>query len=214
MTLALVDIPFEVRHHCWFCGEPCNLLFEYHAPTHASHPSLTIPACKECRDLAKSQPLTSIYECRTAVKDGLMRRYAKHLAIGLNWTKDELAQADFTCKTLQSFQRSAWFMYEVARDRINFAGWPLVLDGVPLAETLPDTRFNFDGISYSSVFAAIEHYGKVMALDKSFLSGIAAIVGKQRFGYAIRLARLHLVSDAATKRRVIRELLQDQSAAS
>jgi hypothetical protein len=105
-------------------------------------------------------------------------------------------------------------MYEVAKDRINFAGWPLVLDGVPLAQTLPDTRFSFDGINFSSVFAAIEHYGKAMALDKSFLSGIVAIIGKQRFGYAIRLARLHLVSDAATKRQVIRELLQDQSTAS
>ncbi|MFQ6370597.1 hypothetical protein [Shewanella sp. YIC-542] len=212
MPLPVIDVPFEARHHCWFCGEPCHLLFEYHAQPHAPHPALAVPACKECRELAKKQPLTSLQECRIAVKDALMRRYSKHLAIGLNWTQEELAEADFTCKTLQCFQRSAWFMYEVAKGRLNFAGWPLQLDGVALTHTQADTRFMFDGVSYSSVFAAIEHYSKAMTLDKGFLSGIVALLGKQRFAYAVRLARLHIASPAACKRQVMRELMADHCA--
>ncbi|MDF0534895.1 hypothetical protein PY479_11490 [Shewanella sp. A32] len=213
MISPQVDVPFEVRHHCWFCGEPCNLQFDYHALPHTSHPSLAVPACKECVELAKQTPLTSIYECRVAVKDALMKRYAKHLAIGLNWTEEELQQADFTCKTLQSFQRSAWFMYEVARDRVNFPGWLLVLNGVPLEDHTPETGFAFDGVNYSSLFVAIEHVSKAMALDKDFVAAIVAITGKQRFAYAIRLARLHIAADKATKRQVIRELTEDHALA-
>ncbi|MFT5023210.1 MAG: hypothetical protein ACI9O3_000807, partial [Colwellia sp.] len=27
MAHTLVDIPFEQRHQCWFCGEPSELTF-------------------------------------------------------------------------------------------------------------------------------------------------------------------------------------------
>ncbi|QSX35025.1 hypothetical protein JYB87_07345 [Shewanella avicenniae] len=208
MSGALIDIPFEFRHICWFCGEPCNQLLDY-PYRHANYRTITIPCCKECLQLAKKQLLTSYAECRVAVKDALMKRYAKHLAIGLNWTKEELEEADFTCRTLQSFQQSAWFMYEVARDRINFAGWQLSVDGVTLDVTINDTRFEFDGVQYNSVFAAIEHYCRNLALDKDFLSGLVAVVGKVRFGHAVRLARIHIVSSDKVKRAVIQELIDD-----
>ncbi|WP_417762815.1 hypothetical protein [Shewanella sp.] len=207
---VLIDIPFEHRHICWFCGEPCNQQLEYPFAV-AEYRTIDIPSCKECRLLARQQLLTSYAECRVAVKDALMKRYAKHLAIGLNWTKEELEEADFTCRTLQSFQQSAWFMYEVARDRINFAGWPISVNGVPQPISINDTEFQFDGVQYSSVFAAIEHYCRQLALDKDFLSGVVAVVGKARFGYAVRLARIHIVSNAKVKRTVIQELLDDQS---
>lgn len=210
MSSALIDIPFEQRHICWFCGEPCNQQLDYPHPV-AEHRAIAIPSCKECLVLAKKQLLTSYAECRVAVKDALMKRYAKHLAIGLNWTKEELAAADFTCRTLQSFQQSAWFMYEVARDRINFSGWPISVNGIPQPIDISDTRFEFDGVKYSSLFAAIEHYGRQLAIDKDFLSGVVAVVGKARFGHAVRLARIHIVSNAKVKRAVIQQLIDEQS---
>ncbi|KFZ36703.1 hypothetical protein HR45_14685 [Shewanella mangrovi] len=211
MSGVLIDIPFEFRHICWFCGEPCNQLLDYPLAG-ANARTIAIPSCKECRQLANKQLLTSYAECRVAVKDALMKRYAKHLAIGLNWTEEELAEADFTCRTLQSFQQSAWFMFEVARDRINFNGWQVSVDGVSLDEAINDTRFEFDGVQYSSVFSAIEQYCRHLALDRDFLSGVVAVVGKHRFGHAVRLARIHIVSSDKVKRAVIQELIDDVQA--
>lgn len=79
MPCPLVDIPFNCRHSCWFCAEPCEHVFAFRASPHAEHASLSVPACKECLTLARQHTLTSIYECRIAVKDALMKRYAKHL---------------------------------------------------------------------------------------------------------------------------------------
>lgn len=211
MPCPLVDIPFSCRHSCWFCAEPCEHVFAFRASPHAEHASLSVPACKECLTLARQHTLTSIYECRIAVKDALMKRYAKHLAIGLNWTREELEESEFSCKILGGFKRSAWFMYEVARDRINAKGWPLCIDGVPLRDETPNTGFDFDGLHYSSVFAAIEHYAKNFALDKDFLQALTAICGRDRFAFAVRLARLNIAADKRTKKQLIRELELENS---
>ncbi|MDV5389921.1 hypothetical protein HG547_09700 [Shewanella sp. DNRA4] len=211
LPITCIDIPFDKRHLCWFCGEPCKDFFEYHATPHTPHPSLAVPCCSECLKLAKQHPLTSIGDCRMAVKDALMALYAKHLAIGINWTEAELAESEFSCKVFEGFKKSAWMMYQIARDRINFPGWPILLEGVDLECQQDSTQFEFDGVSYSSLPAAIHYYSKQFCLDSAFFAELLRLVGKHRFSYALRLARIHIAAAKEMKRQVLADVKAELS---
>lgn len=209
----LIDIPFDKRHLCWFCEEPCNLSVDYYRQSHCPHPSLTLPACKECATLAKNNTLTSIWECRVAVKDGLMQTYQKDLAIGINWTEEELAESEFECMVFAGFKKSAWFMYQVARDRVNAKGWPLSLEGILLDQASDgpsQTQFEFDGLTYPSLLHAIRHYSQVMMLDKAFLQEIVSLLGRDKFSQAIKIARLNVGITQGKQEQIIAELKSEQ----
>lgn len=205
-AIPLIDIPFDQRHTCWFCGEPSNQRFEYIAHTHTPHPSLAVPACSECLRLAKQHPLSSIWDCRMAVKDALMRIYAKHLAIGINWTEEELAESEFSCKVFEGFKKSAWMMYQIARDRINAPGWPLVLEGEEIDDQGYNAGFEFDGVTFNSVNAAIQYYSTQFTLDPQFFAELVRLVGRARFNYALRLARIHIAAAKEMKRQVLQDV--------
>ncbi|WP_249555639.1 MULTISPECIES: hypothetical protein [Shewanella] len=211
LPITCIDIPFDKRHLCWFCGEPCKDFFEYHATPHTPHPSLAVPCCSECLKLAKQHPLTSIWDCRMAVKDALMALYVKHLAIGINWTEAELAESEFSCKVFEGFKKSAWMMYQIARDRINFPGWPILLEGVDLECQQDSSQFEFDGVSYSSLPAAIHYYSKQFCLDSAFFAELLRLVGKHRFSYALRLARIHIAAEKEMKRQVLADVKAELS---
>ncbi|MEZ9593682.1 hypothetical protein AB4298_03520 [Shewanella sp. 10N.261.52.F9] len=207
----LIDIPFDRRHCCWFCGEPSNQQLSYLKETYTPHSSLTVPCCKECFKLAKQHKLTSIWDCKMAVKDELMRIYEKHLAIGVNWTKQELEESEFEDKVFGGFKKSAWMMYEIARDRVNYSGWPLSLNGVLIDDYGYDASFSFDGVSYSSVSKAIQFYAKQFVLDKRFLEDVIAIVGKDRFGFAVRIAQINIAAVPELKKLVLNDLREEHA---
>ncbi|MGL4835356.1 MAG: hypothetical protein ACRCXH_13155 [Shewanella sp.] len=208
-AIPRIDIPFDKRHTCWFCGEPCDQYFDYHSQPHSPHPSLAVPSCSECGKLAKQHLLTSIWDCRMAVKDALMRIYAKHLAIGINWTQAELAESEFSCKVFEGFKQSAWMMYQIARERINAPAWPIMLDGIAIEDQGHHLSFEFDGIRYSSVQAAIDYYSSQFSVDKTFLAKLVSVVGKARFSYALRLARIHIAATKELKRHILAELQEE-----
>ena len=143
-----------------------------------------------------------------AVKDALMRLYAKHLAIGINWTEEELAESEFSCKVFEGFKKSAWMMYQIARDRINAPGWPLVLEGEEIDDQGYNAGFEFDGVTFNSVNAAIQYYSTQFTLDPQFFAELVRLVGRARFNYALRLARIH--STAAKEMKL--QILQDVEA--
>jgi hypothetical protein len=208
----LVDVPFDKRHLCWFCEEPCDRLFEYPSYSHTPHPSLSVPACRECLRLANRHRLGSIWDCRVAVKDELTRLYAKHLAIGVNWTEQELAESEFSCKVFEGFKKSAWMMFKIARDRVNARGWPLSLAGQPLDDEGMNDGFEFDGVRFGSVSAAIAHYGDNFYLDKQLLTELISLVGRARFGYAVRLCRIHIGTTAQLKRQLLQDVAAELAA--
>ena len=210
-----IDIPFDKRHTCWFCNEPSNQSFDYYRMTHTPHPSLTIPACKECHMLAKKNLLTSIWDCRDAVKDNLMHLYRKDLAIGINWTEEELEQSEFDCMIFGGFKKSAWMMYQIAQSRMNARGWPLSLEGILLdGEIAGDvsqyqTGFEFDGIVFTSLTKAISHYSQTLSLDSIFLQQLITLLGKAQFGHAVKIARLNIGITPGNQRRILDELIED-----
>ncbi|WP_448211216.1 hypothetical protein [Colwellia sp. MEBiC06753] len=193
---TLIDIPFECRHMCWFCGEPSHLYFrfphQHHIVLACPHPTLTVPSCAECQKIALSIKANSIVQVADAVKTSLIKIYRKHLAIGLNWTPETLAASGFEGGNFEGFQKSAWFMYEVAKARVNYAGWPLSLGGIFIDIDNESTSFDFDGVKYPSIELAIAHYVQVFGLNKQLLIRVLDKIGLARFSEAVRFCRLQV----------------------
>lgn len=206
---CFIEVPFQNRHQCWFCGEPAASHFTFPHQAHVifdcPHPKLTVPSCRECSDAALKAKVRSIWQVSQQVKKFLMRKYKKDLAIGLNWTREELADAGFEDGSFSGFQKSAWFMYEVAKQRVNFFGWPLILDGVEITSEGDSESFNFDGVCYPSIEEAIEYYCDNFRLDSVFFRQILAKTGPDKFAQAVRFCRLYIAATPAEKSRALHD---------
>lgn len=206
---SYIDVPFNFRHHCWFCSEPAGHSFTFPHSAHlifdCPHEVLTIPSCLECSHAANKATVRSIWQVEQSVKTYLIKKYRKDLAIGLNWTEEELANSGFEGGSFAGFQKSAWFMYQVAKDRVNFRGWPLVLNGVEIINEEVDREFCFDGVSYPNIDQAIEHYSLNFSLDSDFLRRVLAKIGLQQFAKAVRFCRLYVGATPNEKSKALRE---------
>ena len=187
-----IDVPFEMRFSCWFCGEPSKSQLQF--PRYrdefltCEHQPLSLPCCGECLVFGRELDDNSIFAARLNMKQKLMRKYHKHLAIGINWTEQELAESDMEGKAFEGFKRIAWSMYLISRDRINFPGWSVSVDGL-LIEDTSEALFSFDGVTYASLALAIEHYARVFDINSEFLGQVVQLVGPQRFAYGVKFAR-------------------------
>ena len=96
-------------------------------------------------------------------------------------------------------------MYEVAKGRVNFCGWPLVLDGIEIEKDNISDSFTFDGVAYPSIEEAIESYSENFRLDAMFLRQILAKIGQEKFAQAVRVCRLYIAATPAEKSRALRD---------
>ena len=217
---TVIDIPFSLRYTCWFCGEPSAVVVDIPPqPSDASqlrHDLLAVPTCAECQGFIGRQGLSSLAQYRQLVKQGLTRKYQKALAIGANWTEQELADSEFDGAAFAGFKRSAWQMHVIAKERLNFAGWPVCVDGIELSsDTGIDTSnddgyFEFDGTRFVNLDSAIEHYIKAFHLDSQLLPEMLQILGKDKFAYAIRLCRLHPQISSEQRRQILADVVSLQ----
>ncbi len=219
----LIDVPFHFRHVCWFCGEPSNQTL--HFPIKRKdfidclHQPIALPSCAECLSLARQYyqrkdadgAVNSIWFCREKVKQSLVKRYQKDLAIGKNWTKEELANSEFEGGNFEGFARSAWFVFEVAQQRVNFTAWPLWCNGMAIEDIQAGKSFVFDGITFSDIDQAIDFYGKSYDLHLDFFKEVIQTVGIKRFAYAIRFCRLFVGSTPIERQRALRDLLLEHT---
>lgn len=194
-SYSQIDVPFNLRHTCWFCGEPSYTFTEFPISEESiikiDHQPLAIPACKECSNVRYKNDVHSVWSLRDHIKHFLITKYAKHLGIGENWTEKELQESEFSGSLLGGFGRSAWEMYEIAKMRVSFAGWELSVDEVPLFIHDETSGFNFDGVRYLSVSACVDYYQKAAGIDRALLEGLLDIVTTERFAYALRIAQLN-----------------------
>ncbi|EGU33797.1 hypothetical protein VIBRN418_15833 [Vibrio sp. N418] len=203
-----IDIPFNCRHICWFCGEPSSrsLLFPRHASKKSQHTALSVPACSECDSIKYPSKVDSIWVLRAYLKQALITKYTKHLAIGENWTEQELLESNFSGAILGGFGQSAWQMYEIAKQRIAFEGWPLSIDDLPFY-TLDDTSgFEFNGTRYSSLNACIDFFVDATGIDKDLLTELVDIVMTKQFAYALKIAKLNKRISPARRHQIIEEI--------
>jgi len=210
-----IDIPFDVRYTCLFCGEPSNSVvnvpYSVDDINKAPHEPLSVPSCTECQSVVKKARCQSIYQYRNAVKAALTRKYQKALSIGSNWTEQELQESEFEGAAFEGFKRSAWMMYTIAKERINYSGWPLCLDGIPLIADDDAGGFKFDGTEFVSVEHAIEHYIKTFHLDAILLPELIRLLGKDKFGYAVRISRLYINISAAERTQIVADIVESQA---
>lgn len=193
---TLTETPFDKRQCCWFCGEPKQYLFGFPHKNwlvlSCTHPSIKLPSCKECYQFANQAKVDSIWQVHVHVKQQLIKHYRKDLAIGLNWTQEELENSGFEGGSFEGFQKSGWFMYEVAKGRVSYNPWPLIVDGATLECIDEKEAFYFDGMRYPSIDDAVIHYVNIFDLNINFFKQVLAIVGDKRFAYTVRYARIYI----------------------
>lgn len=222
-SVVITETPFNKRHCCWFCGEPNHgeFVFPFHEVKTNSfdynylvlscpHPTISIPSCGECRKIAKKAQVDNIWAVSVHVKKQLLKNYSKDLAIGINWTQEELATNEFEQGNFAGFAKSAWFMYEVAKGRVNYLAWPLVVNGIELKvidyEVIQVESFSFDGVLYPSLPDAIKHYATVFLLDEPYIFAVlqhisGGDINQKSFAQAVRFCRL-LVNATLNERKV------------
>lgn len=186
-----IDIPFEFRHTCWFCGEPYYESYSFMASPNYDEQKLPImvPCCQECYRFCQSIKVSGLDLLRDKVKEKLHRKYEKHLQIGANWTKEELEDSEFEGKALEGFRESAWTMFEIAKERVNYSGWPLTIDGLPVVGLTSSFQVEFNGITYTSLVQAVEQLAKAYNIPQAYLEDVVETVGRYRLAYAIRFAK-------------------------
>ncbi|EJC6828442.1 TPA: hypothetical protein NKQ52_004684 [Vibrio parahaemolyticus] len=205
-----IDIPFNLRHTCWFCGEPSNehVYFPRQQDKRdtVNFIPLELPICSECNHIAKSCIADSIRHLHLQIRHQLLKKYAKTLGIGVNWTKLELEEVKLEGAAFKGFKESAWPMYEIAKQRVNFKSWDLSVDGIPLDNLDDSYFFQFEDMRFLNVDAAIDFYSKSEQLSKALLSELVTIVGKDRFGYALKITRINFDVSRKEEKQIILEI--------
>ncbi|OBU14616.1 hypothetical protein [Photobacterium aquimaris] len=187
-----IDVPFDYRHTCWFCGEP---YFDSHAfmavPNYDNQTlPIMLPCCQECFSFANGLKVSSLDLLRDKVKQQLHKKYHKHLQIGVNWTKEELESSEMDGKALEGFRISGWKMFEIAKERVNYSGWPIYIDGLPCYDVTTTFQFEYDGIIYTSLNHAVTQLAALYAIPQPYLEQVIELVGREKMTYALRFCKI------------------------
>ncbi|KJF80969.1 hypothetical protein [Photobacterium angustum] len=212
-----IDVPFEFRHTCWFCGEP---YYESHAfmakPNYDGQSSpIMVPCCQECFGFTKEIKVSSLDLLRDKVKEKLHKKYQKHLQIGVNWTKQELEECEFEGKALEGFRESGWAMFEIAKGRVNYRGWAVSIDGIPVEGLTTAFQFEFDGIVYTSLNHAVIQLATAYAIPQPYLEQVVELVGRDKMAYALRFCKTsygYSSAEIAASLASLRALLAEEKA--
>mgnify|MGYP000660466496 CR=1 FL=1 len=212
---SFIETPFSYRNCCWFCQEPAAKVFNFpqanNFVVNCVHPPLSLNCCDECIVPANKSRATSIWLVFKEVKSFLIKQYQKDLAIGINWTQEELANSQFEGGNFEGFKRSAWFMYEVAKKRVNFKGWPLIINGINIEELKwsNSKSFTFDNVEYPSIDDAVSHYAKAFFIPPDYFKEVLVHVGEDRFAYAVRFCRLLVGATPNERKAALHSLMND-----
>ena len=211
MAYTRIEIPFNYRNTCWFCGEPKDKNINFPKKSYeiniVSHPAINLPSCKECASIVQRSAFTSIYAYRNAIKQALVKKHQKVLSIGSNWTEQELIDSELEGSAFEGFKRSAWPMFKIMQARINYAGWSVIINNDQVVEEKDNESFDFDGVTYTCLDDAVSHAVKTFFLDEELFTRVLSVIGKNKFSQAIRLCRLYPKLNAKQRESVFLEIL-------
>lgn len=210
-----IEIPFSNRYTCWFCGEP-SIDELYKFPTKQSdfnaieHQALLLPICNECNSYKLNKYFASIFVLRDFIKGIIVKKYSKALGIGLKWTEQELVKSDLEGYALEGFKKSAWPMFEIAKSKINFHGWPITVDDVPLNFYSSANSFVYEGIRYKNIDDASNVIIKELNLDRILFEESLDIVGQSRFDYVVKLCKLNTSLSWQARNQILNDLFDEE----
>jgi hypothetical protein len=210
-----IEIPFSNRHTCWFCGEPSiDELYKFPAKqsdvNSIEHEALLLPICNECNSYKSNKYFTSIFVLRDFIKGIIVEKYSKALGIGLNWTEQELVTSELEGYAFEGFKKSAWPMFEIAKSKINFHGWPIIVDDVPLDFYSPINSFVYEGIQYKNIDNASNVIIKELNLDRILFEESLDIVGESRFEYVVKLCKLNTSLSSQARNQILNDLFDEE----
>lgn len=96
-------------------------------------------------------------------------------------------------------------MYQIAKQRVDYPGWSLAIDTIPLNVYDESAGFEFDGTRYANVYSCIDYFVKAAGVNKELLTQLVDIVTPTRFGYALRIAKLNKNASKAARLDIVNE---------
>ncbi len=208
MDVLDIDIPFDCRFKCWFCEEDSHQTIEVNVSKIQNNYLINMPICDECKSYHCHIEVNSLDKIRELIKEKIVLRNAKELSIGANWTEQELQESDLNGRAFDGFKKSGWQMYLIAKDRVNFRGWELCVDGVPIEDLSSVELFEFDGLKFTSFISMLDYLSKSFSLNKEFLRKVIAVYGDNRAIEAVKFCRLVINDSEPERRQALDDLIE------
>lgn len=205
-----LDIPFNSRFTCWFCGEGSHKTIVTTISTHQAKYSVNMPICDECQSYRCHDDVKSLGKLEQLINEKIVTRSAKALSIGANWTEQELAESPLNGNAFDGFKKSGWKMYLIARDRVNFSGWELSIDGIPINDDdiISEEKFEFDGLTFNSYTSMLDYISDAFTLNKAFLKKVLAVYGNDRAIAAVKFCRLVINDSTFEREKALQDLIE------
>ena len=86
-------------------------------------------------------------------------------------------------------------------------GWPIVINNDQVIEEQNQETFEFDGVNYVCLDDAVQFAIKTFFLDEELFTRVLSVLGKAKFGQAIRLCRLYPKLTHKNRESVFLEIL-------
>lgn len=208
MSVFNLDIPFNCRFTCWFCGEGSDQTIVTTLSTPQKNYAVNTPICDECKSYRCHLDVNSLVKLGELIKEKIVTRSAKALSIGANWTEKELQESELNGGAFDGFKKSGWKMFLIARDRVNYSGWELSIDGVPIEHSLIDETFEFDGLTFTSFISMLDYLSNAFTLNKEFLKQVLMLYGNNRTLEAVKFCRLVPNDSTFQREKAIKDLIE------
>jgi len=196
-----IEIPFEFRNCCFFCGEP---KYQYSVVTSDSL-ELSIPSCPDCDSILDKLSYSNLEEARDKIKENLIAKNSDILKIGAHWSKAELNDAEMT-GDLGKFGESAWMTFEIERDRIRFSGWPITVNGVAIDQLSSAHSFEYDGMVFQSRSKMLDFVVDVYDFNNAFFTRVIDLYGDSRIEQAIKFCLVTTVRTSEEMDQAVSDL--------
>lgn len=208
MDALNIDIPFDCRFTCWFCGEGSHKTIVTTLSTHQHNYSVNMPICDECKSYKCHNDVNSLVKLEKLIKEKIVIRSAKALSIGANWTEKELQESDLNGGAFDGFKKSGWLMYLIAKDRVNYTGWELSIDGIPIENISIDEKLEFDGLTFTSFISMLDYLSISFSLNREFLQKVLTIYGNHRAIEAVKFCRLVPNDSKSHRDKAVNDLIE------
>lgn len=212
-TYSPIDVPYIYRYKCFYCGEPASQ--DDHVPPvsryydfmsiYDTHKPLTVPCCSECNiDLGDSLQADVFFrfdECKKL----LVNKLSKVIRMGELWDEDSVKDSEVT-GDLKRFIDGLKVMSAIAKDRIEWTGWPVSVDGKTLLRSDDVKSVKINGKTFTSIENAIQYANKALKIPIPYLEKVLALVGDNRLQYAVTICMNKPVKSAQAMESVIEDL--------